>query len=476
MDEDDNGGSNEQSTGAPDIQIASPDPIVADAPAPRRELRQLSIGTKSLSLDPVWSQCSVADIEFALLRNAVLPEAARANGLDHEIIIVDPSTGPEEPAHDDLVIRLTECAGRLNLRTMVIGHYNSRHFRGGSFTTSLSRLSELPEAGQVEAFAAARERIGWIISATRFSRKRHLFFPVCDASLYAIVLDLLAQQPAASRPFVHLATWWDPEHLPNRARFPNLERVGSAIHQLNTERVSTFLYAWTRPLAQRLSRAFGTPVVPLETPPEISLATVGEGQPERLSVGFLSAPTPGNGFMNLPSIVRASNAMITNPRQVRFVVQVRPNADGSPVLDGVHATRGQLASIGERNVSLIDEALERPVYFAALQQLDALLLPVAGMNEHHSVAALHAMAAGKLVLTLGGTSFAGTVKNCVMVAPTVDALAELIVDAAQDLPATRTAARLARAAFWSTVRPSRMFAQLLYGPLIIGGAEGSNAI
>ncbi|UOM34735.1 glycosyltransferase [Acuticoccus sp. I52.16.1] len=437
---------------------------------------QLSIGTKNLSLDPVWSQPPITDIEFALLRNAALPEIARTNGLDHEIVIVDPSTDPDNPAHDDLATRLTECARRLSLRTVVIGHRNSRQFGGGGFSTSLSDIGRLPEAQQAEAFAAVRERIGWIISATRFSRKRHLFFPVCDASLYAIVMELLAQQPAASRPFVHLATWWDPERLPNRERFPSLERLGSAIQQLNNERVSTFLYAWTRPLAQRMSSAFGIPVVPLETPPEISLAAPGDSAPGRLTVGFLSAPTTVNGFENLPHVIRTVNAALPNPRQVRFVVQVRPGTGSGPASDDILTTRAELAALPDRNVSMIDEVLDRPIYFAAMQQIDALLIPVRGMTEHHSVAALHAMAAGKLVLTLDGTSFAGTVKNRVVAAPSVEALAELIRHAAEDPKAIRQAARLARSTFWSTVRPSRMFAQLLYGPLIIGGAEGSSSI
>ncbi|RAH99734.1 hypothetical protein DLJ53_18390 [Acuticoccus sediminis] len=446
------------------------------SPVSTRKPGQLSIGAKNLSLDPVWSQPPITDIEFALLRNAALPEVARTNGLDHEIVIVDPSTDPDEPAHDDLAIRLCECAKRLSLRTVVIGHRDSREFGGGGFSTSLTRISDLSEMQQAEAFAAVRERISWIISATRFSRKRHLLFPVCDASLYAIVLELLAQQPAASRPFVHLATWWDADQLPNRERFATLDRIGSAIHQLNSERVSTFLYAWTRPLAQRLSSAFGVPVVPLEIPPEISLAEPGETAPGRITIGYLSAPTADNGFHNLPDVIRAANAALPNPRQVRFVVQVRPNSDESPLPDEVIATHAALASIPDRNVSLIDEILARPVYFAALQQIDALLLPIAGRPEHHSVAALHAMAAGKLVLTLDGTSFAGTVKNRVLSAPDADALGELISRTAEDPKAVRTAAKLARTTYWSTVRPSRMFAQLLYGPLIIGGAEGSSAV
>lgn len=434
------------------------------------------VGAKNLSLDPVWSQPPITDIEFALLRNAALPEIARANGLDHEFVLVDPSTDPDNPAHDDIALRLSECARRLSLRTVVIGNRESREFGGGGFAQSIPQIATLPEHAKARAFTDIRERIGWIISATRFSRKRHLFLPVCDASLYAITLELLAQQPAASRPFVHMATWWDEETMPNSDRFATLQRIGSALHQLNSERASTFLYAWTRPLAQRLTAAFGVPVAPLEPPPEVSLAAPGEHAPGRLTLGFLSAPTASNGFTNLPSLVRAVNANLTNPRNVRFVVQVRPQGDGGPASDEVMATRAELASIAERNVSLIDEFMARSIYFAALQQLDGLLLPARNIGERHSVAALHAMAAGKLVYTLDGTSFAGTVKNRVLSGTSVDDLAGMIAAASEDPKALRTASRLARTTYWSMVRPSRIFAQLLYGPLIIGGAEGGSSV
>ncbi|WP_075219236.1 glycosyltransferase [Acuticoccus yangtzensis] len=438
--------------------------------------RKLQMGTKNLSLDPVWSQPPITDIEFALLRNAALPEIARTNGLDHEIVIVDPSTSPAEPAHDDLCTRICECAKRLSLRTIVIGHRDSREFGGGGFSRALAEIAAMPDAQQAEAFAQLRERVSWVISATRFSRKRHLFFPVCDASLYAIVVELLAQQPAASRPFVHLATWWDAETMPNRQRFAALERIGSAIHQLNSERTSTFLYAWTRPLAQRLSQAFGIPVVPLDTPPEIALAAPTDAAPGRFTLGYFSAPTAKNGFHNLPAVIRAVNAAMPNPRQVRFVVQVRPNPSGAPLPDDVLTTRAALAALPERNVSLIDDYLSRSVYLSALQQVDAVLLPVEGLAEHHSVLALHAMAAGKVVLTLGGTTFAGTVRNRVVSCPSVEALGDAVRRLAEDPNASRTAARLARTTYWSSVRPSRLFAQLLYGPLIIGGAEGGSSV
>lgn len=454
---------------------------ISDAPtsvleAPVKLPGQLPVGAKNLSLDPVWSQPPITDIEFALLRNAALPEIARTNGLDHEFVLVDPSTDPANPAHDDIALRLSECARRLSLRTVVIGNRDSREFGGGGFAMSIPQIARLSEGAQASAFADIRERIGWIISATRFSRKRHLVLPVCDASLYAITLELLAQQPAASRPFVHLATWWDAENMPNRERFATLQRIGSAIHQLNSERASTFLYAWTRPLAQRLSAAFGVPVAPLEPPPEVSLAAPGEHAPGRMTLGFLSAPTAANGFTNLPALVRAVNANLTNPRTVRFVVQVRPNGDGRAPSDEVMAARAELATMPERNVSLIDEFMARPIYFAALQQLDALLIPARGLGESHSVAALHAMAAGKLVYTLGGTSFTGTVKNRVIAGGSVSDLAGLIANASEDPKALRTASRLARTTYWSMVRPSRIFAQLLYGPLIIGGAEGGSSV
>lgn len=40
----------------------------------------------------------------------------------------------------------------------------------------------------------------------------------------------------------------------------------------------------------------------------------------------------------------------------------------------------------------------------------------------------------------------------------------------------RTAARFAKATDRSMLRPSRLFAELLYGPMIIGGASGAEFV
>lgn len=456
------------------------DPTVMAPPGdgtPPQLHERLSVGSKTLSLDPIWTQPPIADIEFALLKNAAFPEMSRDTGLDHEFIIIDPSISPDEPSHEDLALRIAACAARLHIRTIVIGHESSQAFGFGGFPASGRALARTEGEAGTPGFAALRERIGWVLSTSRYSRRRQLMFPVCDAALYAIVVELLAELPAAARPFVHLATWWDEAAMPNRGRFPGLDRIGSAIQELNGTRATTFLYAWTRPLAQRLSSRFGVPVAPLETPPELTLAGDGDQLPDSLTVGYFSAPTRENGFDVLPTIIRSANEAAGNARKLRFVVQIRPEPGGASLSDDSIATRAEIAAMPQRSRSLLDEFLPRESYFAALRQVDAVLLPHPdGTGERHSATVLDAMAAGKVVFALDPASFAGAVRNRVLSASDPQALGELIAQTATDLPAVRTASKIAKATYWATLRPSRMFAQLLYGPMILDEASGTAAI
>ncbi|MBJ3778326.1 hypothetical protein [Acuticoccus mangrovi] len=414
---------------------------------------------------------------MALLRNAAFPELARANGLNHEFVIVDPSTTRNTPTHEDMVTRVCDCARRLNIPTVVIGNQAHGPFSQGGFTSSIYELAEMDRDTFAATFATLRERLGWVLASSRFSRNRHILIPAFDASILAIVVELLAQMPAASRPFVHLATWWDEAQMPNVTQFGPLDRFGRAIHHLNSDRPTTFLYAWSRRLAQRLTAQLGLPVQPLDTPPELSLSEEAEQSPDRFTVGYLSSTTAGGGFDRLPSIVRSTNRAATNPRRTRFVVQIKPPASGEAPSSVALSTRAALAAIPERNVSLIEEFVPRPVYFSAIRQLDAVLLPYRpDDSERFSATAHHAMAAGKLIFTYDGVHLPGTIQTRVLTAPDDRTLGELIADVSADLAAVRTAASVARSTYWATLRPSRIFAQLLYGPVVIGNAVGAEAI
>lgn len=438
---------------------------------------RLTVGSKTLSLDAGWSEPSVSDIEVALLRNAAFPELGRGTGLDHEFVVLDPSMADATPDHEDLSLRIGECAQRMHIPAVIIGHVSSTRFGGGGFPYTAYQMAGAGDADFADALAALRERIGWVMSSSRFSQQRHIFLPVCDRALLAVMVELVAQLPAVSRPFVHLATWWDEETMPNAHRFGPLERVGRAIHDLNGERATTFLYAWSRRLARRLTNQFGIPVQPLESPPEMSLAGDAERPSNRFTVGFLSSPRADSGFGRIASIIRAANRIGATAKHTRYVVQIKPEPDGR-VPSSVMAQKAELAAIPEKNVSLIEDFLPRKVYFNLLRQLDGVLLPYPPdeERERYSATALHAMAAGDLVFTSEGVSLAGVVRNRVMAGADDAAIGELIAEAAGDVSVARTEAKVAKSTYWTTLRPSRLFAQLLYGPLILGDASGAGAL
>lgn len=445
--------------------------------APRGPHHRLTVGSKTLSLDASWSEPSVGDIEVALLRNAAFPELARGAGLDHEFVVLDPSMSDATPDHEDLALRIGECAQRMRIPAIIIGHVSSPRFGGGGFPVTAYALADAPDEEFADALAVLRERLGWVMASSRFSQQRHIFLPVCDRALLAVVVDLVAQLAPVSRPFVHVATWWDEEEMPNTKRFGPLERVGRAIHDLNGERATTFVYAWSRRLARRLSGQFGIPVQPLEAPPKMLLAADTEHFSNRFTVGFFSSPRSESGFGSIASIIRAANRLGATARHTRFLVQIKPQPDGR-VPSIVMAQKAELAAIPERNVSLIEEFLPRKVYFNAVRQVDGVLLPYPPdeERERYSATALHAMAAGKLVFTYEGVNLAGVVRNRVMAGADDAEVGRLIADAASDLAAVRAEARVAKSTYWTTLRPSRLFAQLLYGPLILGDGSGAGAI
>ncbi|WP_108663284.1 hypothetical protein [Acuticoccus kandeliae] len=441
-------------------------------------VERLSIGSKKLALDPVWAEPPIADIEVALLRNAAFPELAREGRLAHEFVVVDPGVAPSNPSHEDLAIRLNACAARLKIPLVVIGNETSVAFGNGGFPTS---THDLPAAGTrrfSEMLGALRERLALVLASSRYSRKRHIFVPVFDAALLATMVDLLSEIAPASRPFVHLATWWDGTTMPRIADFAPLQRIGARIDELNGSRPTIFLYAWSRQLAQRLTAQMGVPVQAIDSPPELSLESPGEAPPDRFTVGYLSAATRACGFDQLARIIRSANQAATNPQRTRFIIHVRPDPNGASLSDEVQELKAELAAIPERNVSIIDEFMPRPIYLAAMKRIDALLLPYPpnGGAERHSSTALHAMAAGKPILTYNGVQIVGTLRSRIMRAADDRVLGEIVSDMAADAAHARRDAAVAKSTYWATLRPSRLFAQLLYGPLIIANATGHEQI
>ncbi len=435
---------------------------------------KLPVGTKTLSLDPEWGNPPVNEIETALLRSVAFPEFDRLAGLAHRFVVLDPPTAVTSPGHEDLVVRLTSVAERMRIPTVAIGRHSGPAFGTGGVAHSVHQLSGTDDAAFAAGVATLHETVQQVLTGAPFSHRRHLLAPRCDAAMLAILLAVLAQLPPEQRPFVHVATRWSAADMPNADRFGPLDQFGKALHQLNSERATTFVYAWSRRLAQRLTAELGLKVRPLEPPPEFSLADDGEPPPDRFTVGYFGSAREEGAFERIPAIIRAANQASSSPRRTRFVVLIRPDDGDGGHTPAARALLAELAAIPERNVTVIGEALPRPDFFAALKQVDAVLLPYCSSDggERFSTTAQHAMAAGKLIFTYEDVSIAWTVRARVLAARDDRGLGEVISDISADLGAVRTAARAAKATYWSTLRPSRLFAELLYGPTVIGGAKG----
>ncbi|MEM6848951.1 MAG: hypothetical protein AAF580_12930 [Pseudomonadota bacterium] len=440
---------------------------------------RLAMGSKSLAHDATWSRPAVSGIEVALLRNAAFPELGVDSGLRHEFIILDPSTRDDAPSHEDLVERIVGTAHRLHIPTVVVGNQANPRLGTGGFSHTSADLEKLSPEEFAAALSALRERFGWVLSGSRFNESRHIFLPQFDYALLAVVVELMSKLSPEARPFVHLATRQEGCAMAHSKHFGSLDRFGHAIHQLNTDRQRIFVYGWSTRIAQRLTLQMGIGVQPLDVPPELALVSEAEQLPDRFTVGYFSAPTADAGFDRIDQIVRATNSASQNGKRTRFVVQVKPQhgPDGQSSL--AVAQRLKLLSIPERNVTIIDEFMPRSVYLNAIRQVDAVLIPRPPSQspaDYVSLNALHAMAAGKLVLTLDDVELAGLVKSRVIKARDPRALGEFINDIAGDLRSVRTAARVARSAHFATLRPSRLFAQLLYGPLILANASGHDVV
>ncbi len=437
------------------------------------------MGSKNLWHDATWSRPAVQDIEMALLRAAAFPDFSKQNGLKHEFVVLDPSTREDSPAHEDVIERIAYTAERMKISTTVIGNQASARFGSGGFPHSSHALAAMSPEAFAGALASLRERIGWVLTGSRFTQNRHIFLPQFDYATLAIIVELMSSLPSDQRPFVHLASRFDGTQLAHAGKFGSLERLGQAIYHLNGEKPRIFLYGWSSRVAQRLTLQTGIGVQPLDLPAEPLLSNEPPEQPDRFTVGFFSSPTRGSGFDCVDAIIRAANEASNIARRLRFVVQVKPDFGTADDKDLAAAQRARLLSIPERNVTVIDEYLSRPMYMNAINHCDAILVlhPAnQGPKERVSLTAQNAMAAGKLVLSFEDVDLAGTIKSRVIKARDTRTLGEVITDLAGDLPAVRTASHVSRSAFSAMQRPSRLFAQLLYGPLILSNAAGHDSI
>lgn len=436
------------------------------------------IGSKNLWHDAKWSRPAVSEIETALLRCAAFPEFARETGLNHEFIVLDPACRDDHPAHEDIIERIVAVAERLGINTVALGNIASRRFGENGFPVSPYDIAGLPAEESSAAVSAIRERIGWVFAGSRFTDNRHILIPQFDATMLAIVLELLSNLKPEARPFVHLATRVDATAFENREHLGRFDRFGRAIQLLNTERQRIFVYGWSRSVASRLGLQLGIGVQTLDMPPDLSMATDPQEMPGQFTVGYFSSCRPEAGFERIAPIIRATNEASGNGSRVRFKVQMKPQQDGS-FSDFASAQRTTLEAFRDRNVTIIDAFLPRDGYLSAIQQVDAVLITQpSGPSrlEQVSMTALHATAAGKLVLCLDDVALTGMAKSRVLRARDPEAMAEVINELAQDLPAVRTAAKVARSSYTSTTKPARLFAQLLYGPLIMANAAGHQAI
>lgn len=431
---------------------------------------RFSVGSKSLNLDPNWSRLPVSEIEEALLRRAAFPEHATSLWLNAPtFVMADPSIGRRHAAHEDLAIRIANCAARMKIPFTTIGHHQSDAFGSAGFDHCVHDMAHMDDDAFSTAFANLRERMGWILNGMRGLPDRHLFLPLADATAFAVVIDLIARIPESERPFVHIAVNWIDGALPNAERIGAIDKLAGAVAVLNAERATTFVYGWSRRVAHTLSDALGIPVQTLDPPLELSLAVNLGEVPSAFTVGFLGTPRRSKGFLRLPAIIKAHNRSAPGPRRTHFVVQLADQLAAPADRDCVAAVLEELRSTPERNVTIIDAPLSREDFFKTLQDMDGVVLPYCGDSyaDRPSSAALHALAAGKMVFTLEGVHFAHSAKGRIVAARDERMLGELIYDAASDPLTVRSGSAAAKSAFWANVRPSRLFAQLLYGPTIL---------
>ena len=440
---------------------------------------RLVMGSKNLWHDAKWSRPAVQDIEMALLRAAAFPDFSRQSGLKHEFVVLDPSTREETPAHEDIIERISYTAAQMKIGATVVGNQSSARYGAGGFPLSSEELSGLPQAEFAAALATLRERIGWVLSGSRFAQNRHIFLPQFDYATLAIIIDLMSDLEPETRPFIHLASRHDATQLAHAGKFGTLERLGQAIYHLNADKPCIFLYGWSARVAQRLTLQSGIGVQPLDLPADPALCVDPSEQPDRLTVGFFSAARRESGFDCVDAVVRAANESANSARRMRFIVQIKPASGSEDDRAFVAAQRARLMSVPERNVTVIDEYMPRPLYMNAISHCDAIMVlhPASqGPTERVSLTAQNAMAAGKLVLSFEDVDLAGTVKSRVLKARDTRMMGEIITDLASELSSVRTASRVSRDAFSAMQRPSRLFAQLLYGPLILANAAGHDSI
>ncbi|MEM8852873.1 MAG: hypothetical protein AAGD34_04175 [Pseudomonadota bacterium] len=431
---------------------------------------RFSVGSKSLTLDPTWSRLPVSEIEEALLRRAAFPEHATSLWLNEPtFVMADPSIGGRHGAHEDLAIRVANCAERMKIPFTTIGHHSSAAFGGAGFEHCVHHMADMDDEAFAASFANLRERLGWILNGMRHTPNKHLFLPLADATTFAIVIDLVAKIPEDERPFVHIAVNWMDGALPNAERIGAIDKLTGAVAALNAERATTVVYGWSRRVAHTLSDALGMPVQTLDPPLELSLATKTGEVPSAFTVGFLGTPRRSKGFLRLPAIIKAHNRSAPGPRRTHFLVQLAEDLAAPGDKACVAAVLEELRSTPERNVTIIDTPLSREAFFTTLQDMDGLVLPYCGDTyaDRPSSAALHALAAGKMVFTMEGVHFAHAAKGRIVAARDERMLGELIYDAASDPLTVRSGSAAAKSAFWANVRPSRLFAQLLYGPTIL---------
>lgn len=442
--------------------------------------QKLAVGTKNVSLDPSWAGPAISDIELALLRAAAFPDICARAGLDHEITIVDPCAHADRPGHEDLVERLLESASRMKIRASAVGHGASARFGTGGFARCTCELEGLEPAEFAAALGDMRARLHWVLHGSGGSsgETRHIFIPQFDLMLLALVIDILSEMPVAARPFVHLATRQEAGELRGGDRFGSLSRFGPAIAELNSGSPRLFLYAWSHRLAQQLTQEVSARVQPLDPPVAFSLLAEPPATRRAFTVGCFPSGAPDAELDALAAVAANLALSPADARRSHLIIRLAVDPATGTLTARQRALAEELVAMDGPTITLIEGHLPREAYFETLRELDAVLLlkSLHEQGERISTTAHHAMAAGKLVLTLDDARLSGTGNARVLRASDPAMLGEAIRELSRDLPAVRAASHVARTAYAATIRPSRIFAQLFYGPLILAQARGSEAI
>jgi glycosyltransferase involved in cell wall biosynthesis len=175
------------------------------------------------------------------------------------------------------------------------------------------------------------------------------------------------------------------------------------------------LYTDTDELSAAYSRELGVPFTTLPVPfnqhildDALARRTPSVGAP--LVVGYLGDARTEKGYHHLPELVDSLYELAI-AGLVRFVFQSNFNIEnGEP---GISEARDRLARYARRHVELLCEPLETDAYYAALADMDIVIIPYDAnrYSRRSSGVFTQAIAARKVVVVPHGTSMAARLRD-----------------------------------------------------------------